>query len=275
MQLCAYDLKKNLIFSSKAKKHFDYFCLECGQKVRLRSGEHRQPHFYHLNPNIHCKQDGKGIVHLMIQYHFQNILTPEKCSLEYRFPSISRIADVVWHENNLVFEIQCAAISFAEVEQRNRDYASLGYQVVWILHDNRYNGMRVSAAEGYLQDHPHYYTNMDANGEGIIYDQFAMIHLGKRVKRLIKLPVDILTPKKWDPQKQKAGYPKEFLNKRQKWPLHFKGDCVDLAEESEIYEQLNSWHQEERTKEVLSWYDKWVVHPYKALLHLFVERSCK
>ena len=51
-----------------------------------------------------------------------------------------------------MFEIQCSPITAREIEERNSDYQSLGYQVIWILHDSLYNKGRLTAAEYFLQE---------------------------------------------------------------------------------------------------------------------------
>src|SRR5262249_33589089 len=127
-------------------------------------------HFYHTDSKRTCRLKGKTEKHLQTQKWLQNSLPHGESSLEYPFPSIGRIADVAWHPKKIVFEVQCSPITPHEVEARNRDYASIGYQVIWILHDVRYKQRWESAAEVFLRDHPHYYTNIDENGEGCVYD---------------------------------------------------------------------------------------------------------
>ncbi|MEM8728221.1 MAG: competence protein CoiA family protein, partial [Chlamydiota bacterium] len=59
--------------------------------------------------------------------------------LEKSFPEIHRIADVVYPPKKIIYEIQYSPITLKEVQQRNRDYATLGYTVIWILHDRHFN----------------------------------------------------------------------------------------------------------------------------------------
>lgn len=263
MQLYAYDLKKNFIFSSNAYKHTDYFCLECSQKVRLRKGLHRRAHFYHLHPNTHCRQDGKGLIHIALQHHIQSLFPPSTIKLEHRFPTINRIADILWEEKKIIFEIQCSPITANEIQNRNSDYASLGYQVVWILHDNRYNNTRLTEAEMFLQASPHYYTNINEHGIGTIYDQLALIKEGKRINRLPKLPIDITSPQNTPPH--------PLPTRQNNWPLYFQGDTTDL---SPLYiNQLSTWNTQQQS--LPSFLHQYIIHPYKALLYFLVERSCR
>jgi len=182
MQIYALDDKKALIIAHVAQKQSDYLCPECGGKVRVRKGKHRTPHFFHLSHNKHCLQSGKSAVHLAVQNHLLDVLPAGEVVLECRFGKINRIADVVWMPRRLVFEVQCSSITAEEVQARNRDYAREGFQVAWILHDQRFNRWRVTAAEECLQQDPVLFTNMDARGRGKIYAQRSVMREGVRVQ---------------------------------------------------------------------------------------------
>ncbi len=193
MQLFALDNKGRSIFANHALKQTDYSCSECGSIVRLRGGIHRQKHFYHLMPPQDCRQHGKGLIHLQVQMYLLKLFPEGECRLEERFHEISRIADVAWASKNIVFEIQCAAISAEEVLKRNADYEKAGWKVIWILHDHRYNHHRLTAAEHVLKHSPlpFYFTNINQSGVGRIYDQFDLHHKGFRIQKMSCLPVEI------------------------------------------------------------------------------------
>lgn len=194
MQLFALTSENELVAASQAQKKQQYFCMECGKPVRLRGGEHRKDHFYHLKPDPACRQSQKSITHLQVQWYLFRLLNGEDVVLERRFPEISRIADVVWENQKLVFEVQCSPITKKEVEARNRDYGSIGYQVVWILHEKRFFRRQVSAAEVWLQEHPHYYTSFDSEGVGEIYDQLHLISHCIRHFSTPKTTVNLASP---------------------------------------------------------------------------------
>ncbi len=191
MQIFALDDADTRITASSASRSKNYFCLECQGIVRLRGGIHRQLHFYHLNPTLHCRQNGKTPTHLAIQIAIQQMLPPGEAFLEERFPLIKRIADIAWPAQKLIFEIQCSPILAEEVAGRTADYASIGYQVVWILHDRRFNRYRLSAAEQFLKHFPHYYTNFTGRKSGIIYDQYAYDVQGRREYKSRPLPIHL------------------------------------------------------------------------------------
>lgn len=224
MQLRAFTKKNEAIFAHQAAKQVDYACLECRGIVRLRGGFHRQKHFYHLCSSSNCRQHGKSMEHIQVQSFIQQILG-KCCQLEFAFPSIGRIADCVWFDKKIVFEIQCSSIPQAEVQQRNKDYLSEGYRVVWILHEKKFNQRRLSAAEVWLADHPHYFTNIDSEGNGYIYDQYSRIFRGIQELLLDRVPVAIQAPY----VELEGALPCFFEKRWRRWGLGFQGDWMDKA----------------------------------------------
>jgi competence protein CoiA len=228
MQLHALDHLGQVINAQRALRQKNYICLECARNVRLRRGIHRQPHFYHLEPALFCRQHQKGAIHLQLQSYFFSQLPIGDCQLELRFPTIGRIADVAWLSKKIVFEIQYSAISAEEVNARNSDYQKLGWSVVWILHDQRYNRVRLSAAEIMLRSSPHFFSNMDESGRGMIYDQFDLCIRGLRYGRLPPLPID-LKEGIFFGHAGRNFFPLRMLDQRSKsWPYFFSGDLMSL-----------------------------------------------
>lgn len=289
MQLCALDSNDKLIYAAQAVKQHDYFCLECRQKVRKRSGIHRQAHFYHLQPNQACRLHAKGMVHLMVQNTLKEILPEGEVQLEYRFDGIGRIADVAWLPRRLIFEVQCSPITAEEVAARNAAYASAGFQVVWILHDARYNQKRLSAAEDVLRLHPHYFTNMDEAGQGMIYDHFSLIDKGMRTHRLPRMAIDPASPREKFNGVLFEGHPRALRERAEAWHMGFVGDCLSrcLLNEEALVELLKGiFEQEVKVDEIdfLStglWealqrgWGRFILAPYRAIFRLLLERACR
>lgn len=285
MQIYAFDENQHLVKADSAQKQRNYLCIECQGNVRLRGGIHRQNHFYHLNPNQSCRLSGKSMAHLQVQGFLQRLLPPGDCCLEVRFPQINRIADAVWASQKLIFEIQCSGITAQEVMQRNKDYQSLGYQVIWILHDSFYNQRRVTAAELFLRDSPFYFTDMDADGRGKIYDQFDVVYKGLRRHCQRPLLVDLSQPKKPSKNTKKALFamPKLVHQRFERWPLFFKGDLIDSSESLDFGEDLQA---EKEWLEVKAQVGKTshlarkivynvIVRPYNLLFQMLLERLCR
>ena len=286
MQLHALDLNEKLISAGRAVRQTNYICLECSQVLRLRRGPHRQPHFYHIDPNPFCRQHQKGPVHLQLQTYFLNQLAKGDCLLEHPFPSIGRIADVAWLSKKIVFEIQCSAISAEEVLARNADYRKMGWSVVWILHDERYNQIRLSAAEIVLCNSTHYFTNMDSAGSGIIYDQFGLVDEGLRKERLSPLPIDI---------KAEAGiirgenpaYNLNLLNQRaNNWSFSFSGDLMHLSRECpdsfylrQAKEKESKFYANPRSGGIFhiakKFWKKGISTPYQIFFRFILEKICR
>lgn len=281
MQLYALDQDKKLVLAHHAAKQKNYFCLECQGLVRRRGGSHRQTHFYHLATTQSCKLNEKSMTHLQIQYYLKSLFADQDCYLEHRFPNINRIADVVWESKKIIFEVQCSFITADEVEARNRDYLSQGYQVVWILHDKRYNKERLSEAEKRLQTWPHYFSNMDALGKGVIYDQFSVVNKSIRSHYLDPLPVLLHQPK------LRMHWVSLLLNlskyRAKHWPIFFAGDILDISlkaeksfeelcylqEAAKIEKSLESLLQRPRT-----WWQK-VARFYGVCFQIVLERACR
>ena len=272
MQLYALDLESRPIFANHALKQTDYICFECRGVVRVRGGNHRQNHFYHLTSNNSCKLHGKSMTHLQVQLFLEKKLPAGDSLLECRFAEIDRIADVVWKSEKIVFEVQYSSITYEEVKQRNLDYNKLGYRVVWILHDQRYNQSRLTAAESFLRQWPHYYTNINAEGEGVIYDQFCLSKDGIRRYRLPPLPIKI------EKLVQKDQFsPLKILEERRKWwKLSFEDDLASLDNShSYLLEALQAEKsiEAEMPSKTPLW--KWILKLYWAMFLMFLEKACR
>lgn len=282
MQLFAANENNQPIFANNALKQKDYHCLECHGVVRLRSGIHRQKHFYHTHSAPHCHQQGKGIVHLMTQMHLLKILPEGEAKLEVRFPQMGRIADVAWDSQKIVFEVQCASISAEEVLERNRDYQKMGWQPVWILHDQRYNQKRISAAEFVLRSHPHYFTNMNSEGHGIIYDQFDLHQKGFKTQKMGPLSINLGKRIFFSTSNKNLKNPLKIVQQRiNSWSCYFENDLFDISQienseyiieakrrEAEFYKPIK---MSSRIRKIFSL----LARPYVLGFQMLLEKLCR
>lgn len=281
MQLHALDHQGQVISARRAQRQKNYLCLECGQNVRLRGGPRRQPHFYHVEPILFCRQHQKGAVHLQLQTYFFNQLPPGDCRLEFPFPAIGRIADVAWFSQKIVFEIQCSPISADEAVARNADYQKEGWSVVWIFHDQRYNQVRLSAVESALHSAPHFFTNMDASGSGIIYDQFDLCVRGLRLGRLPPLPIDFKRGISPAPFGRKSFTLNLLEHRAKQWPYSFSGDLMSLflnGDSSTYLSQAKAKEKEFAPKRTALFFKAWrcaIARPYQILFRFLLERMCR
>lgn len=289
MQLYALDHLDQPVFIKHAAKGKDYHCLECSNLVRVRSGLHRQPHFYHLQPLSVCRLSGKTMQHLQVQWFLFDQLPAQDCQLEYRFPSIGRIADVAWLSQKIVFEVQCSSITAAEVAQRNADYEQLGWRVVWILHDSRYNQKRLSAAEVYLENFPHYFTTIDAVGKGYIYDQLSVRQKGERILFSPRLPLSLPSFFTSPFLQKREDLAKMLQNRAQDWPFYFAGDSLDVSlnkrQSQDMidffvqFDQFERAMQENKIKykgnRVRNSIHRLFIRPYSLLFQMLLEKMCR
>jgi competence protein CoiA len=286
MQLYALDSNNDIIFAGAAQKQHDYRCPECKKTVRVRGGPQRQHHFFHLSASPHCSHNNKTLEHLLVQLHIQHLIGKEDCSLEVRFPSISRIADVVWSSHHLIFEVQCSHISTYEILQRVADYRREGYEVIWILHDARFRRDHLSREETLLSSLPHYYTNIDASGRGNIYDIFSFVHGGRKIFISEPFSVDLSRPYHLPPFSSRP--PSYVAHRHAELPFSFHGDILwhyafDRERLSYLFSLMDSlearYYSQEQGR---SWYGlsrhffmKYVARPYRIMLLSLLEKLCK
>lgn len=156
--------------------------------------------------------------HRHIQLALKKALAPQEVWLERAFPQIGRIADCVWPNQKLIFEIQCSRVSPREILARNRDYQKIGYRVIWILHDRHYNRTFLTLEERILLTQTHYFTNINAFGTGEIYDQHSQIHLRRRVMRGPRYPIILSSIR------DLKQIPRHFPKERKRWLYSFGND---------------------------------------------------
>ena len=175
------------ITACRAIKQKRYLCPECSSFVQLRSGPHRQAHFYHMRALSACAQQQKD--RRAFRTSAPSRIAHSRCRgpMERAFPQIARIADIAWETRKLVFEIQCSPISLHEVQSRCRDYRSIGWDILWILSDKRFNKRRLSAAEAFLRLQTSYYSHWD---EKILYDQCEILHHFHRIYKGPRFPIN-------------------------------------------------------------------------------------
>jgi len=283
MQLYALDQNLTVIHAKNAKKHVSYQCLECKSFVRLRGGIHRQNHFYHVYQSSSCKQSGKSMEHLQVQLFLQKELDCKDLHLEKRFDEIGRIADVVSFSKKLVFEVQCSPISLEEVKSRNLDYQKLGLSVIWILHEKNFNQSKVSAVEDFLQSTHHYFTNMDANGLGVIYDQFDLFDKGKRIFSSKPFIIDVKQFFQNDYIIKNLTLPSPLLQKISSQPYFFKGDIIDYCK-SEQFSQITFIQalkiiESRKPKKItiplflLQLFKRYIMRPCRIFLNILLEKA--
>ena len=206
-----------IISIDEAIKGETYLCPDCHEPLKVKRGLIYRPHFYHIQKKNCTRYNHQE--HLAVQSVIKRLIPSAK--LEVIFPSINRIADIVWEEKKLIFEVQVSPITLQELTDRNYDYASQGYTVVWLFHTKNFNKRKVKPAEKYARSKIAYYTNINNSGYGTIFDQ----HLKRRFVTE-RYPIDISQP-----------YPTKQLPHhygRRDWPYFFRGDVLDQIARGQI-----------------------------------------
>lgn len=213
-----------LVSREQAEPGKNYRCPECGGEIRLKSRGNMQPHFFHLYKTKRCQRAQRGSEHIELQLYIQKLLPGSL--LECRFPEINRVADIAWPKGKTIFEIQYSPISEKEAMQRCRDYERLGFRVVWVLHDKQFNKKILSRSEAFLRKKTCYFSDMDKEGKGTIYDQFEQLtHRWRRFKSK-PLRIDLSHPSLMSLSLK--GAPPSIQARANSWALYHHGDLVDL-----------------------------------------------
>jgi len=272
VQLIAIDSTDKRIIAPEAKKQINYSCPQCSERLRLRKGAYVQAHFYHYHATSKCPHRKKTLAHLRNQLYIAQELPQGEAILEHPFPSIGRIADVFWPQKGLVFEVQCSPMSLEEAEKRERDYRHLGFELVWILHERRYNRRRLSAAEFFFIKRNTYFSSICEAGAGKIYDQFSIIKGGIRCYKGAQFPI---APSHPFPviEKHPSQYPKTLLQHWESRTLGFNGDMLDRALQNPNYDYATIRALEERflVRKRVALFDSFI-QIYRAFLYALLEK---
>jgi competence protein CoiA len=249
MPLYAYDEFGEPIYASDAEERHSYTCCYCHTSVRVRKGVARIPHYYHLHLPASCRLYGKSQDHLFAQLSLAKLLPSKETVIEKTFPTLLRVADVVWEPRKIVFEIQCSNISEHEAEQRVIDYAKKGYQVVWILDDRLFNRKLIRPGEKWLRKSSCYYATLRGYSLPQFYDQFEFFSKERRIKKGAPLKIQLDKPQtipelSWDPD----AIPDQVVQKTAS--LYFEGDLLHKAILSQTHAALKVSMQNLRSFEL-------------------------
>lgn len=273
MALYAVD-DDDLIYAGEAEPGKIYWCADCFGPVKRRRGKNWLPHFYHLTSAPQCRLYSKTEDHFLAQIQLQKIFPEGVVQLERPFIQINRVSDACWESEKIVFEVQCSPMTEKEAEGRIRDYQTIGYDVVWLLDDQRYNKRVLRPAEEYLRRQNTYYISIRQGWSSECYDQFEVFSEGRRAKKGKRMKIDLQkiarTPKKpFNPDL----FPKQITQLNA--PVYFHGSRMQRALQGHLL-TMQYWRgleiQFEVKKRRPSKLKKWFVKPYLALLNRLIRR---
>lgn len=280
MALYAID-RDDVLFAGDAEKGKTYRCLDCLGPVKQRQGKNRFPHFYHIRSTARCRLHSKTEDHLRAQLQLKNHFASSALQIERPFSQIDRIADVCWEDEKIIFEVQCSAIAFKEVELRVKDYESLGYSVVWLLDDKRYNKQILRPAESHLRTLSCYYLSIRRELNLEIYDQFEIFAHNRRVKKGKRMPIDLTQPVR----PSNLNWPEEWVPSQiLSLPRthYFLGDRIHRAllakNQSHAIVSLLHWRalemrvskQEAQSNKIRTFFSDYFLKPYRMLLQSLI-----
>lgn len=122
-----------LVQAQFAVRNQHYYCPVCQQKVVLRRGDMKIPHFSHVSThdcfsNVYRKE---SLRHLQGKYMLYRMFGAHQASLEYFISEIEQIPDILLNEG-VALELQLSVIPARIVASRTAGYQSLGMKVCWI-----------------------------------------------------------------------------------------------------------------------------------------------
>lgn len=127
----ALDKDGNRVYIDDSVVKNDYFCPCCGEKLVLKKGNIRRPHYSH-QANTECHDLWR---YDMSDWHYnwQNYFPKDCQEIVKIFGDKKHRADVLIEKNKTVIEFQHSSLDSIEFEDRNNFYTSLGYKVIWIF----------------------------------------------------------------------------------------------------------------------------------------------
>ncbi|OTP10444.1 hypothetical protein A5844_002144 [Enterococcus sp. 10A9_DIV0425] len=123
-----------LCLATEAVREAEYSCPSCFNKVLLRRGKHRFPHFSHQKIlDCHTFSESESEEHLQLKIlFFQWLNRPyHRVEMEAYLKGIMQRPDILYGKH--VFEIQCSELSFSRFVERTVNYRKNDYVVWWLL----------------------------------------------------------------------------------------------------------------------------------------------
>lgn len=122
------------------RKREAFYCLQCHEKVMLKIGEVKIPHFAHLNHST-CRSlfaEGESVAHLAGKQQLFTFFKEQKALHVRLEPFIKELAQrpdllVETAKGKVPIEFQCSTIPIADIAKRTAGYRQVFMQPIWIL----------------------------------------------------------------------------------------------------------------------------------------------
>ncbi|MGE8205227.1 competence protein CoiA [Heyndrickxia sp. NPDC080065] len=136
-------------------KRYSFYCPQCREKVILKTGIYKIPHFAH-QPLSNCvsSSEPESEIHLQGKIDLYSWLSKRGMDIEMEkyLPRIKQRPDLLVKRNGRVyaFEFQCSSIPVKEMISRSSGYASCDIIPIWILGGEPYQ-KKISFTENVFQ----------------------------------------------------------------------------------------------------------------------------
>ena len=124
----------------KLKKQQSFFCPLCRERLLLKAGQIKIPHFAHQK-NSDCDSlfsEGESAVHLLGKQQLFQLFTVLQLSpvLEPYLSQLQQRPDLLikFKDHQYAIEFQCSPIAHPSFQQRTSGYRNAGITPIWILH---------------------------------------------------------------------------------------------------------------------------------------------
>lgn len=127
----------NLVKKTKKKieglRGATFYCIACGEKVRLKNGSIKIAHFAHVSKKT-CTSfsEGETAEHLCLKQALADWceITGIAYQVEAYLPELNQRPDLLI--GKFAIEVQCSPISIAKLAERTNNYLTGGYEPIWI-----------------------------------------------------------------------------------------------------------------------------------------------
>ena len=126
--IVALDENQHRVLASKADRKQSYFCQECGDRLSLRQGEIRRPHFAHKK-STSCESAHRNKTDW--HYDWQELFGLDNAERAIQTAGIKHIADILIGDT--VIEFQHSRISEKDICERNEFYRLHNLRTIWVF----------------------------------------------------------------------------------------------------------------------------------------------
>lgn len=134
--LICIDANGNRIQARYSHGPADYLCPECNERLMLKAGRVKVPHFAHFSESGCRYGEGESVLHRQMKTEVGDLFERFNPQFEVRF-GVDRRADIVIART--VIECQVSPITIEEWNNRTWSYNDQGYSVLWIWDIGRFS----------------------------------------------------------------------------------------------------------------------------------------